>query len=379
VRKEVESLSECGFRVDVLCVRSPGEVKESAGLADRVTRLPLLIVRGSRSRYVFQYTVFLLLAALRLATSMWKGRYALVHVHSLPDFLVLAALPARLRGTPVVLDLHESMPELYLARFGDRAGSVVHQLALLAQRLSCAAASRVITVNPTIASLLARRGVNPSQVTVVENAPKWDGTWWEAPAVPSVDKHVVIVGGLNRERDLDTVLRAAAILGPRFSLKWRVIGRGEDAYVRRLTEVRDVLGLQTDVSIEPEVPAREVPGLLRETLVGVVSYERNPLTEIATPNKAYEYAALGKPMVVADLPALRELFGDSVSYYVPGNPESLANSLVQLLEDENLRRVQAERVRERHREHRWQIMEGRLLSLYSSLLTPKSQARGVAQ
>jgi glycosyltransferase involved in cell wall biosynthesis len=84
-------------------------------------------------------------------------------------------------------------------------------------------------------------------------------------------------------------------------------------------------------------------------------------------------------MVVADLPALRELFGDSVSYYVPGNPESLANSLVQLLEDENLRRVQAERVRERHREHRWQIMEGRLLSLYSSLLTPKSQARGVAQ
>ena len=87
------------------------------------------------------------------------------------------------------------------------------------------------------------------------------------------------------------------------------------------------------MTIEDEVPATMVPALLARTTVGVVSYQRNPLTEIATPNKAYEYATAGKAMVVADLAALRGLLGDAARYYRPGDDEDLAWNLETLLEN----------------------------------------------
>ena len=40
------------------------------------------------------------------------------HAHNMPDFLVFAALPARLFGRPVIDDVHDLMPELYHEKFG---------------------------------------------------------------------------------------------------------------------------------------------------------------------------------------------------------------------------------------------------------------------
>jgi hypothetical protein len=46
-----------------------------------------------------------------------RHRYDLVQVNSLPDFLVFAALGPRLIGSPVLLDLHECMPEFFATKF----------------------------------------------------------------------------------------------------------------------------------------------------------------------------------------------------------------------------------------------------------------------
>jgi glycosyltransferase involved in cell wall biosynthesis len=128
------------------------------------------------------------------------------------------------------------------------------------------------------------------------------------------------------------------------------------------------LGLESDVSIEGRVGSAEVPSLIHETTVGVVSYERNPLTEIATPNKAYEYAVAGKPMVAADLGALRELLGDAALYYRPGDETDLAEKLRRILEDRGLRDRLSALVRERIWDHRWQVMHERLMEAYDRLL-----------
>ena len=47
------------------------------------------------------------------ATRDRRRRYAVAQVHSLPDFLVFATMPLRIVGVPVILDLHEAMPELF--------------------------------------------------------------------------------------------------------------------------------------------------------------------------------------------------------------------------------------------------------------------------
>ena len=89
-----------------------------------------------------------------------RRRYALVQVHTIPDLLVFAALPLRLAGIPVVLDLHEAMPEFFRIRFpgasnrGGPRGSCALQ-----ERMSIGFADAAITVNDALAARLVDLGV----------------------------------------------------------------------------------------------------------------------------------------------------------------------------------------------------------------------------
>ena len=47
-----------------------------------------------------------------------------VHVHNLPDFLVFAGLLAAARRRKVVLDVHDSVPETFAAKFSGTAPSI---------------------------------------------------------------------------------------------------------------------------------------------------------------------------------------------------------------------------------------------------------------
>ena len=47
-----------------------------------------------------------------------RERYDLIHVHSVPDFEVFAALFPKLTGSKVILDIHDIVPEFYAASFG---------------------------------------------------------------------------------------------------------------------------------------------------------------------------------------------------------------------------------------------------------------------
>jgi len=54
---------------------------------------------------------------LFIARRQFSTRYQLIHVHSVPDFLVFAAIVPKLLGTPVVLDIHDVLPEFYASKF----------------------------------------------------------------------------------------------------------------------------------------------------------------------------------------------------------------------------------------------------------------------
>lgn len=358
-----------GFAVDLLCLRTPSESSAEAEPGVRIRRLPLEARRGSRLRYAFQYVLFFLLVAANLVFGQLRNRYRIVHVHSLPDFLILAALPSRILGARLVLDLHESMPEIYRARFPGRKRTLGHALALAAQRVACLVATQVITVNSTIAAVLESRGVQKKRIAIIENSPDWiyQASDSLGPGPDGVHE-IVILGGLNPERDIPTVLDAARLLRDTFRIRWRIIGPGDPDYVRRLQDQVRASDLTGAVTIEGEVPGGAVRSLISRSAIGVVSYERNPLTEIATPNKAYEYAIAGKAMVVADLGGLRALLGETALYYSPGEPIALARNIERLLENPSEREKLGEAARTRIDAHRWEVMAARLAETYQNCL-----------
>src|SRR5205823_4523452 len=101
--------------------------------------------------------------------------------------------------------------------------------------------------------------------------------------------------------------------------------------------------------------------------LGLVTYERNPLTELTIPNKVFEYIAAQKPLVIADLRTLRQLFDGAALFYRPGDAKDLAGKMQRLLDDPELRSNLVARADRVLGSCNWPIMAARLHNLYDQL------------
>ena len=120
VRRQSDALIDAGHEVDVFGLRQPGEAADETDGAQRIVRLPLNRLFTGFAGHLAEYVAFTAMATWRLAREHRRRRYDLVQVATVPDFLGFAALPEKLGGVPLLLDLHEDMPEFFRDRFAHR-------------------------------------------------------------------------------------------------------------------------------------------------------------------------------------------------------------------------------------------------------------------
>src|SRR6267143_3970261 len=159
VRREVAALRSTGRRVAVIALRHPGEraVERRDGVL--VIRVPARKSRGSFLSYLAEYAAFVWRCRRLVAGHRTLRRVRVVHVHTLPDFLLWAALPAQRRGAKIVFDMHEIFPEFVAAKFRGPLGALAAWLARRIERWARRRADLTITVNRPIDELLASRPV----------------------------------------------------------------------------------------------------------------------------------------------------------------------------------------------------------------------------
>ncbi len=117
VQREAEALVDAGYAVDVICLRDQSEQMRERYRGVEVHRLPVGIDKASLGHQFLSYVRFCVLAAGHLARLQRQRPYDTVQVHNLPDFLVFSAIVPKLKGVPVLLDLHDLMPEFFASRF----------------------------------------------------------------------------------------------------------------------------------------------------------------------------------------------------------------------------------------------------------------------
>src|SRR4029077_3818987 len=147
-----------------------------------ILRVPLRRQRSSIFRYVFQYLAFLLISTIVLGIRSLNRRYDLVHVHNMPDFLVLSALVPKAFGAKVILDLHDPMPELMQTIFELPAKSFSVRLLKRLEKWSIAFADLVLTVNLACKRIYTSRSCPPQKINVVLNSPEDDIFEFQPPA-----------------------------------------------------------------------------------------------------------------------------------------------------------------------------------------------------
>jgi glycosyltransferase involved in cell wall biosynthesis len=128
-------------------------------------------------------------------------------------------------------------------------------------------------------------------------------------------------------------------------------------------------GLQNSVIFTGHISRNEVIAYVKKAKVTVIPYEQNPLTEIALPNKLFEYMAYGKPIVYPDFPGFREVLGgENDGKYRPGDGHDLNRVVRALLSDAGLRKRTGENNRRKFDRISFQAEFEKLSGLYERIL-----------
>jgi glycosyltransferase involved in cell wall biosynthesis len=358
IRREAEALVAAGWEVDIFSLRGPGDPT----LDPAVRLVPIGVDRHQGAgigTYLAEYGSFLVRAGVALTRAQPGRRYRVVQVAAPPDPLIAAALPLRLSGVPLILDLHEATPEFFKSRFPGAVNPVTDRLLHAAERLSIALAKVAISVNSARHARLLALGYEEAKLRVVTNGPSLSRFRPEEhrvrPFLADGTLRIVYAGAVTPLYELDVVVRAIAELRarrPELPVIFDVYGRGDSEM--RLAEVAAELGLTDRVRLHGRIPLDAVAGVLAGADIGVSPIQHNAFGEISMPTKALEYAVMGKPVVAADLPAAREHFeADMLAWYRSGDPASLADAILGIIDHPAMRARAVERAAIRARELSW--------------------------
>ncbi len=336
VQREAEALLARGFEVDVICLRMPQEAPFEVVRGVNVHRLPVQTINVERGvlDQLWEYLRFFALALVKLTRLHRQRHYDVVQVHNLPDFLVFAALWPKLRGTPVILDIHDVMPELFADRTGRSPDNWLVRLVKLEERLSCRFADHVITVTEPWRQVLVGRGLPDDKSSVVMNVA--DARLFHPGVRRQIERdpssfHLIYHGVQTYRHGLDVLLRAVAQVRPQIP-QVRLTLHGEGEYHDKLVRLTEELGLADCVHFSNRyVPVDQLPALIAQADVGVVPYRRDVFTDGILPTKLMEYAALGMPSIASRTPAIEAYFDETmVEFCVPGDVDDLARCILRL-------------------------------------------------
>ncbi len=369
VEREARALVARGHEVDVICARLNDEPRHEVIDEIRVHRVPVRRQRGMGLRaQLVEYVSFTAWAAAELLRLQLRGRYDVVQAHNVPDFIVFAAAPAKLLGTPIMLDLHDLMPEFYASRFGGDVKSLMVRIVRWQERLSIAFADQILTVTDLWRESLIGRGVAPRKVNVVMNAPDETLFARREPALGGMPPVTVIYHGtLTHRYGIDLLVRAVERARQHVPLRLILHGRGEmmgeiEALIAELG-LGDVVRLSTEL-----VPTAQLARTIATADIGVVPNRNDMFTDGILPTKLMEYAALGVPAIVARSSATCAYFSDEMVRYVePGDVDAMADAIVELANDPELRLRLATRAQAFTTAHPWTAEAARYIGVVERL------------
>lgn len=320
VRRSVDAFLHDGWAVDGLFLDPPVRTDRL-----RTWQVPIERKRGGPLRYLFEYGAFFMAISWWLIRRLLSVRPDLVYINSPPDAFSLAAWPARLRKIPIILDVHDPMPELLAAK--RNSGSALRRLLELQERWGMRFADGVITVHEPLRDLFQGR-LGELPMTIVMNVP-------DASELTPVDwnpdsRTVVFTGTIASRYGVLELVEAVGLARNSIpGLRLRLIGEGED-----LPAVHDKvksLDLGDVVEFVGRIPWEQVRAAQEDAWVGVNAPRPDELGSLSFSNKIVEWVTLGLPVIAAESPTLLRYFPPGTLRYVDGgSAQALTDALIEL-------------------------------------------------
>jgi glycosyltransferase involved in cell wall biosynthesis len=328
VKREAEALAERGDSVDVICLSEEKNKKDEKINNVNIIRLKIGKYRGNNPVfYLISYFIFFIKAFFKLSIDYFNKHYQIVHIHTMPDFLVFTSIIPKLFGAKIILDIHDLMPELYISKFKFNEKHLLIKFITFIERWSVKFAHQAISVHKTHLQALVKHG-NPSEkLKIVLNLPDPKIFFKDINSINKNKEKITFLyhGTISERHGIEIAIRALYKIyqeTPKILLK--IIGDGDD--LDRLCKLTEDLGLTKYIYFNKAyVSLEEIVQEINQSDIGIIPILMDDFTYYMLPTKLLEYVALDLPVICTRTDTVETYFNDSmVCYFNSGNIDELA-------------------------------------------------------
>lgn len=339
VMRYAEALAARGDHVDVIALQREGAQKAEQINGVNVFRVQKRKRNESRKLdYLFRILRFWLVSAWMVTRKHVARRYDIIHVHSVPDFEVLAAVLPKWMGAKIILDIHDIVPEFFAAKFSSGNNSRLVKALKMVEKVSAAFSDHVIISNHIWEKKLLSRSVPAEKCTTIINYP--DQGIFQKMDVEKDSDHFLCMypGTLNWHQGLDIAIRAIARIKDEIpQVRFLIYGDGPSK--KELEQLVKSLGLDEIIGFFPPLPLRQIARVMATADAGIIPKRNDAFGGEAFSTKTLEFMSLGVPIIVSQTKIDNFYFDDSlVLFFEPEDVASLAHAIVRLVRDDALRK-----------------------------------------
>lgn len=370
VRRYAETLVKRGDEVDAIALRQSGKPSQSKVAGVNVIKIqPRSIKEKYKIEYLFKLLLFLVKSFFILSWLNLKKGYDLIHVHSVPDFEVFAAVFAKLTGAKIILDIHDIVPELFAGKFHASKESFSFKLLLLMEKASMKFSDHVIVANHIWHERLIVRSVLPKKCTVIMNYP--DPSIFKQTIKNNKDNKKFIMiypGTLSRHQGVETAIRAVDALRLEIpELEFHIYGKGtdEDFFIKLVNDLK----LEDKILFKDIVPLEELPEIIAGADLGVEPKIKNSFSNEAFSTKILEFMQMGIPVIVSDTLVHTRYFNDDVvKFFHSENVEDLARAILLIKNDRKKRECLISNSMKYMEQNNWDVKKHIYINIVDTLV-----------
>lgn len=176
---------------------------------------------------------------------------------------------------------------------------------------------------------------------------------------------LIYVGNAYPHKNLDSLLQALKILifNSQFSTLNLVIACSRDVFYQRLKVKIEKLNLEKNVILSGYIPSKDLAKIFTQAEAYVF-----PTLSEGFGIPALNAMSAGLAVAAADIPTLREIYGDAALYFDPQNPQDIAEKLNLILSDPKTRSDLVKRGLGQAKKYSWQKMAEETLEVYKQAI-----------
>lgn len=366
-RREAEALVDAGYKVDVICLQNKEEKREETIQGVKIYRMPLQKKRGGKTRYLWEYTYFGFLAFFKLTLLYFYKKYRIIHIHNMPDILVFTGLIPRIWGAKIILDLHDPMPEVFIAKYNLPENHIIIRVLRWLEKVSIKFSHQVLTPNLAFEKLFISRSCEQAKIQVVMNSPD-ESIFTPKNLKEKSEQFIIMYHGTIVERNgLDIALYAIAKLKDKIPhLCFQVYGEGD--FVQRFLEIRQELNLKDVVQYHGHTSLEDIAIALEKADLGIIPNKLNPFTQLNMPTRIFECLRMNKPVIAPRTNGILDYFNEnSLFFFEANNVDDLAKVILEVYENPQRRQTVLEEGIKVFKPHAWANEKQRLINIVKQL------------